>query len=240
VNDMFTWTHNGFASHTVTSDFGAPASFSSPVLGPGATYTPSPNPFTTPGTYNYHCEIHFGMQAQVIVQAGGASTATPTPTLTPTLTPSPTVGATATRTPTPTLTPTPTTTPPLAATATPTATPTPPPQPSCTPRPQVSVAVAPGGSGRLNVTITAGSSAGAPNNRLTTLRFGTADNALIDVPNRPTGATGNFEVALNPSTQQTTFVVRRATSGLANHVNLVVVDSCGDWPTFVGGGASAF
>jgi hypothetical protein len=54
------------------------------------------------------------------------------------------------------------------------------------------------------------------------------------------GATGDFEVPLNPSTQQTTFVVRRATNGIATHVNLVVVDDCGNWPTFVGGGASAF
>ncbi len=39
---------------------------------------------------------------------------------------------------------------------------------------------------------------------------------------------------------RTPLLVRRATAGQATTVNLVVVDRCGEWPTVVGGGSSAF
>jgi hypothetical protein len=56
----------------------------------------------------------------------------------------------------------------------------------------------------------------------------------------PSGATGSFNVALPAGTQQAAFTVRPASSGGAVTVPLVVVDNCGAWPTFVGGGPSAF
>jgi hypothetical protein len=34
-------------------------------------------------------------------------------------------------------------------------------------------------------------------------------------------------------------VVERVTPGLSTTVPLSVIDSCGEWPTFVGGGADA-
>jgi hypothetical protein len=34
--------------------------------------------------------------------------------------------------------------------------------------------------------------------------------------------------------------VRRAAAGQASTADLTVTDTCGTWPTFVGGGASAF
>jgi hypothetical protein len=126
---------------------------------------------------------------------------------------------------TPTATPTPT----------PTRTPTATPLPTCTPRPNVSVAVAPGGGG-LQVTITAAATANA---RLLALQFGPASNGLIDVPGGPTGSTGSFTFNPPIETQQVVFSVRRATAGQATTVPLTVVDSCGSWPTFVGGGTSA-
>ena len=132
-------------------------------------------------------------------------------------------------TPTPILSPTPT------ATATATATPTP--SSSCTPRPTIGVSVAPGQPGRLQVTST---SSAAANAYLFSLQFGATTNALIDVPGQPPGQTGGFSVTLPPGTQQMQFSVRRATSGGAVTVPLTVTDSCGAWPTFVGGGATAF
>jgi hypothetical protein len=53
---------------------------------------------------------------------------------------------------------------------------------------------------------------------------------------------GSTTVTLPPETLSLTFYVRRGGSGAAaaSHVNLTVVDGCGAWPTFVGGGAGAF
>jgi hypothetical protein len=104
----------------------------------------------------------------------------------------------------------------------------------CAPRPAVSVTTAPGAAGQVQVTVTAGGNAA-----LQTLRFGTATNALIDAGDR-VGGTGSFTVTLPSGTRQTTFTVRRATAAQATTVNLVAVDSCGEWPTMIGGGAAAF
>jgi hypothetical protein len=137
---------------------------------------------------------------------------------------------------TPTRTPTPT--PPPNATATPTRTPTPnipaTPVASCNPRPPVNVSTQTG-SGQLSVTISASSGA-----RIQQLQFGTASNALINVPVAGiTNMTGNQTVNLPPETLSVPFTVRRQTAGVATHVNLTVVDQCGSWPTFVGGGSGA-
>jgi hypothetical protein len=86
--------------------------------------------------------------------------------------------------------------------------------------------------------VTASTSALLPNNLLQSIVFGTATNALIDVPGGPTGATGNFTVS--PGTPQFSFDVRRAQAGASSIVHFVVVDACGDWPTFVGGGSNGF
>jgi hypothetical protein len=151
-------------------------------------------------------------------------TRTPTPTNTPTRTPTPTSTPTPTRTPT--STPSPTLTP------TPTATPAP-----CAARPSVGVAVAPGSPGSLSVTVTANHDAFTPTNTLSLLQFGATTNALIDMPSGPTGSTGSF--SYTPSGSPLTFTVRRAGPG-STTVPFVVTDSCGSWPTFVGGGPSAF
>jgi hypothetical protein len=46
-------------------------------------------------------------------------------------------------------------------------------------------------------------------------------------------------VALVPGTRQTVFVIQRLNSG-AVIVPLTVIDGCGEWRTFVGGGPNAF
>ena len=141
-------------------------------------------------------------------------------------------------TPAPISTPTPTPT--RTSTPRPTSTPTqtPSPRPTCSPRPSVEVAVAASGPDRLQVTITAEASAGAPNNTLHALRFGAATNALIDI-GATTGGSGDFTANLPSAPQQVTFTIRRAIAGQATTVPLVVVDDCGDWPTFVGAGQGA-
>lgn len=111
--------------------------------------------------------------------------------------------------------------------------------PVCSPRPRVQLSVVPGGAGRLQVTVTAGTAVAGGQNWLRALRFGLADNGVVDIGSQ-TGLPGNATVTLSPGTRQTTFFVRRVTTGLATTVHFVVVDECGEWPTFVGGGPNAF
>jgi hypothetical protein len=87
------------------------------------------------------------------------------------------------------------------------------------------------------VTVTAHTSTYTPVNALSSLQFGTATNGLIDMPGGPTGSTGGFTYPTTGASQ--TFTIRHAASG-ATTVPFTIVDSCGSWPTFVGGGASAF
>jgi hypothetical protein len=97
----------------------------------------------------------------------------------------------------------------------------------------------PEGSGRLRVFVEASLNASTTSNQLVSLHFGSAQNALIDAGNQ-TGLLGDFTVGLPAGTTQTSFVARRATPGQPTTVQLVVADACGDWPTFVGGGPTAF
>ena len=62
---VVTWVNNDGATHTIASDAGSPAAFSSDPLSPGASYTFT---FSQPGTYSYHCSIHPSMTGTVIVQ----------------------------------------------------------------------------------------------------------------------------------------------------------------------------
>ena len=105
---------------------------------------------------------------------------------------------------------------------------------ACSPRPPVKVDVTAGSEGQLQVTITAG----APPVR--ELRFGPASNALLDLPGAAPGSPGSQVVTLPASSSQYTFTVRRVGSDQGSTVPLVVVDGCGDWPTFVGGGTGAW
>jgi hypothetical protein len=110
---------------------------------------------------------------------------------------------------------------------------------ACGPRPPVVIASRATGDGRLQVTVTAGTDGPNGANRLTELRFGAGTNALIDVAGQ-SGRSGAFVAPLTDRPTSVTFFVRRATPGQGTTVPLTVVDSCGEWPSFVGGGASAF
>jgi hypothetical protein len=135
----------------------------------------------------------------------------------------------ATSTSTPTGAPTPS--------ATPTATAMP--LPSCKPRPPVVVETSTGTNGSLTVQVSASTGTGAPYNRLRELQFDAATNALIDVRNTRDAA-GSFVTNLTDGPATVTFTVRRQRTGAATTVPLVVVDDCGEWQTFVGGGPTAF
>ena len=132
-----------------------------------------------------------------------------------------------------------TSTPTPAVTTTPTPTPTATPGGSaCSPRPPARVDVARSTAGRLDVTVTAGVGSGTPNNTLRALRFGTPSNATIEVSGQTVAA--NARVTLPAGTRQAHVSVQQTRAGQAVTVPLVIEDGCGDWPTFVGGGAQAF
>jgi uncharacterized protein (DUF1501 family) len=121
---------------------------------------------------------------------------------------------------------------PIFSGSSPTPTPNPQPGPTCgPPRSPVHVQASPTGDGRLSVTVAAGVG------NLQEIRFGAAQNAIVDVPGGQSGP-GNFSIRPT-GTAQTSFFVRKQGGGAAT-VPIVVVDDCGEWPTFVGGGASAF
>ncbi|MFN8634357.1 MAG: Ig-like domain-containing protein [Chloroflexota bacterium] len=117
------------------------------------------------------------------------------------------------------------------ATVTMTVTPT-----ACLPRPKIQTSPTAGG-GRLNVHVEATPLNTAANNPISRLEFGTLQNAKVMLSGQSVvsgqvvnGMTNTF--ALD-------FTVERVTPGLATTVPFTVVDVCGSWRTFVGGGTAA-
>lgn len=108
IGDSVRWTNSDAATHTATSNTGA---FSSTLAPSGGTFT---FPFTSAGTFAYHCAIHPSMTGSVIVRSAATAPPTPPPTEPPTV--APTARPTVAPTPQPTVAPTP------EPTATPTAT----------------------------------------------------------------------------------------------------------------------
>jgi hypothetical protein len=106
---------------------------------------------------------------------------------------------------------------------------------TCSPRPPVSMAVTTVSPGRLQVTITA-SGAG---NTLERLRFETATNGQVEID----GVTQSipYIATLPAGTVAKSFLVLQVTAGQAATITrLVVEDGCGEWPTLVGGGSTAY
>jgi hypothetical protein len=69
---------------------------------------------------------------------------------------------------------------------------------------------------------------------------GATTNAAVDVAGGPSNLTGNAVVPLPGRPVAVEILVRRLVPGLAATAQLVLVDDCGTWPTFVGGGPGAF
>lgn len=113
-----------------------------------------------------------------------------------------------------------------------------PPPPNCSPRPTFTVRSRRSAPGVLEVTVTAGTTSGAPNNRLQAIRFAAVSNGTIDLTGYGRVNPGST-VSVAPNTQQAVFLVQRPTAGAPTTVRLVLTDACGEWSTFVGAGAGA-
>jgi hypothetical protein len=85
------------------------------------------------------------------------------------------------------------------------------------------MAVATGG-GALNVHVESTPLSTPANNPLRQIKLGTLQNATVALPANTVGVD---------------LVVRRVTAGQAAMVPFTVVEGCGEWTTFVGGGAAA-
>jgi hypothetical protein len=116
----------------------------------------------------------------------------------------------------------------------------------------------PVGNGQLRVTITVQAGAGLPSNSLLAIQWGQYTNAVVQVIGEAGGQMNSIngggvlvpgQQLLIPSglrttftagTQSVTLLVTRTTPGQPVIVPFTVFDGCGSWPTFVGGGPSAF
>lgn len=181
--------------------------------------------------------------------AAPAGAVTPSPSTTATIAATATLTATSTATVTATVTTLPPTRTPTAlatsvATATATTTPRPaspthtsPLTPTPYPPPNVSVQVAPE-DGALQTRITARDAACAQgNNQLRALEFTRLTNATVDVTTVHTTPTV-VPLPGHPASIQLT--VHWVIGGQPTTVEMVVIDGCGNWPSFIGGGAGAF
>jgi hypothetical protein len=134
----------------------------------------------------------------------------------------------------PTATPAPTATPLPMATSTP--------LPTTVPAPNVGVqTLANQASRTFQVTITARPENCSPSNRLQSLRFTRLANATVELSTSPpTTVSAPMLVSLAAQPQTLMVTVRPLTQGVPTTVELTVRDSCGEWPTFVGGGPNSF
>jgi thermitase len=110
---------------------------------------------------------------------------------------------------------------------------------SCSPRPNVSMSATPGGS-ILHVAVAVAGVGNAIRYVQVNGAGGASTNALLTFPATTSsewaGAT-NYVASKVGTTA--TFQVARQTAGQPTTVPLNVVDGCGTWPTFVGGGVAA-
>jgi CSLREA domain-containing protein len=110
---------------------------------------------------------------------------------------------------------------------------------ACGPRPRFTQSSRPLGNGLLEVVLAAGTSPDQPNNLLSALRFTRLDNARVSLDGQAP-RTDPFDVSLTPGRQSVTMTVERVQGNVATTVVYEVVDLCGTWPSFVGGGPGAF
>lgn len=94
----------------------------------------------------------------------------------------------------------------------------------CTPRPPVGVNAVRTGDGRLRVTLTANGA----NNVITQVQITRNTNGTLAPASPPLGSA------------ESQFFISRTTAGAPTTVALTITDRCGDWKTFVGGGATGF
>jgi uncharacterized protein (DUF1501 family) len=107
------------------------------------------------------------------------------------------------------------------------------PEPPPAPGAKVGVSTSRGTPGRLNVSLTGRGVS------IRAIRFETATNALIEIGGGAARA-GGFTYTLPTPAMNTSFTVVRQTAGVASTVPFAVIDSGGEWKSFVGGGPAAF
>jgi PKD repeat protein len=112
----------------------------------------------------------------------------------------------------------------------------------CSPRPGVRITTSKAGPGQLNAVIAAQTSSSMTTNSLISVRFTRIDNAAARLDGVPVSA--GQTVALPGGTQHATLSVTRQAPGqnpgLTTTVEFEVIDVCGAWLSFVGGGPGAF
>jgi hypothetical protein len=107
---------------------------------------------------------------------------------------------------------------------------------ACAPRPRVQTRVAAGG-GKLQVAIEPTPLNTNLNNRLVGIRFGQLQNARVTVNGQVVAAGQTVPTAAN--TVELDFTLERVTPGQPAMAFFTIIDSCGEWQTFVGGGTAA-
>jgi hypothetical protein len=94
---------------------------------------------------------------------------------------------------------------------------------------------------QLQATLVARDAGCSPNNQLQALRFQRLTNATVDVPGVGTITAPSATAIPLPGLPPTiTLTLNRLSSGRAATAALIVIDGCGEWPTFFGGGDQAF
>lgn len=109
---------------------------------------------------------------------------------------------------------------------------------SCSPRPQVSISSTPGG-GALNVTVTTTGVGNAVRFIQTGAVAGTTLNALVGFPTPSSEATGTKTYVPRTVGATAAFQVQREVGGSPTTLPFIVMDGCGPWQSFVGGGTGA-
>jgi hypothetical protein len=107
---------------------------------------------------------------------------------------------------------------------------------ACLPRPSIRPQPGPDGA-RLVVRVEATPLNGPVNNQIRELRFGQLRNARVTVNGQ--GVASGQTVSPATSAPVLDFTVERVTPGQPTTVPFTVVDACGEWQTFVGGGTQA-
>jgi YVTN family beta-propeller protein len=106
----------------------------------------------------------------------------------------------------------------------------------CGPRPTVNVTTTVVNGG-LQATVAATGTSGPSQTRIQTITFGTLQNAQVTMNGSAISSGQTVQAGGNTTTL--TFTVRRQTPGQSTTVPFTVVDTCGSWPSFVGGGPNA-
>ena len=106
----------------------------------------------------------------------------------------------------------------------------------CSPRPSVTSSLAVNGGG-LQVRVESTPLNTGATNRLQQLHFGTFQNATVTLNGQPVTSGQTYTVPAGVTGVD--FTVKRVAAGQPTTVPLTVVDGCGEWHTFVGGGAGA-